>query len=54
VSPLVHLVPLGIAALGWFALHHLNRRRGWFRIGEVIFWDAIVLVLVFLVWLRWF
>ena len=54
MSPLVHLVPLGIAALGWLALHSINRRRGWFRIGEVIFWDAIVLVLVFLVWLRWF
>ena len=54
VSPLLHLVPLGIAALGWLALHRLNRVKGWFRIGELIFWDAIVLVLVFLVWLRWF
>jgi hypothetical protein len=54
VSPLVHLVPLGIAALGCLALHRVNRRRGWFRIGEVIFWDAILLVVVFLVWLRWF
>jgi hypothetical protein len=54
VNPLLHLVPLGIAGLGWLALHRLNGRRGWFRIGEVIFWDAILLVVVFLVWLRWF
>ena len=54
VSPLLHVVPLGIAALGWLALHRLNRVKGWFRIGELIFWDAIVLVVVFLVWLRWF
>ena len=24
------------------------------RIHSLIFWDAIVLVLVFLIWLRWF
>jgi hypothetical protein len=54
VSPLLHVVPLGVAALGWLALHRLNRVKGWFRIGELIFWDAIVLVLVFLTWLRWF
>jgi hypothetical protein len=54
VSPLLHLVPLAIAALGWAALHRVNRRRGWFRMGEVIFWDAILLVLIFLAWLRWF
>jgi len=54
VSALLHFVPLGIAALGWLALHRLNRLQGWFRTGELIFWDAIVLVLVFLIWLRWF
>jgi hypothetical protein len=54
VSPFLHVVPLGIAALAWLALHRLNRQRGWFRIGEVIFWDAILLVVIFLVWLRWF
>lgn len=48
------LVPIGIAAVFWPGLYRLNRRRGWFRIGELIFWDAIVLVLVYLVWLRWF
>jgi hypothetical protein len=54
VSPLLHLVPLGIAALAWWALARANRVKGWFRVGEVVFWDAVVLVVVFLVWLRWF
>jgi hypothetical protein len=54
VSTLLHVVPLGIAALCWLTLHRLNRVKGWFRIGELIFWDAIALVLTFLVWLRWF
>ena len=47
-------VPVAIAALLWGALYELNRRTGWFRIGELIFWDAIVLILVTLVWLRWY
>jgi len=54
VSALLGLVPVGLAALGWYGFHRLNRRRGWFRVGELIFWDAILLVLVYLVWLRWF
>ncbi len=54
MSPLVHLVPLGIAARGWLALHRITRRHGWLRIGEVVFWDGILRVVVFLVWLRWF
>ena len=54
MSALLHVVPLGIAALGCLALHRLNRLKGWFRTGELIFWDAIVLVVVFLIWLRWF
>jgi hypothetical protein len=54
VSPLVHLVPLALATCGCLGLHRLNRRRGWFRIGELMFWDSIVLVVTFLVWLHWF
>ena len=54
MSTLLGLVPIGIAAVGWYAFYRLNRRRRWFRIGELIFWDAILLVLVYLVWLRWF
>ncbi len=48
------LVPIGIAAALCVGLHRLNRRRRWFRIGELIFWDVIVLVVVYLLWLRWF
>ena len=54
MTPLVHLLPLGIAALGWWALARVNRAKGWFRVSEVIFWDAVLLVVVFLAWLRWF
>lgn len=54
MSPMIHLVPVAISALGWYLLNQLNRRKGWFRLGELIFWDAIILILVFLVWLIWF
>ena len=52
MTALLGLVPVAVAALGWYGLHRLNRRKRWFRIGEVIFWDAILLVLVYLVWLH--
>jgi hypothetical protein len=45
------LAPVALAAIGWYGLYRLNRRRGWFRIGELIFWDVVLLVLVYLVWL---
>ena len=32
----------------------LNRRNRWFTVGEIIFWDVIVLILIQLMWLRWF
>jgi hypothetical protein len=54
MSALLGLVPIGLSALAWYGLYRLNRRSGWFRTGELIFWDAILLVLVYLVWLRWF
>ncbi len=47
-------VPLLLAAIVWFSLWRINRRPRWFTLGELIFWDAIVLVIVQLVWLRWF
>ena len=50
----IGMVPVAIAAAGWYGLYRLNRARRWFRIGEVIFWDVIFLILVTLVWLRWF
>jgi hypothetical protein len=40
--------------LGWYGLYRLNRPFGWFRLGELIFWDVILLVLVYLIWLIWF
>lgn len=54
MNALVALAPIGLAAMIWFALYRFNRDRGWFRIGELIFWDAIALILVYLAWLRWF
>jgi hypothetical protein len=50
----IHLIPVGIAAALWFLLARLNRTTGWLRTGELVFWDAILLVVIFLVWLRWF
>jgi len=47
-------VPLLLAAIVWFGFLRVNRTRGWFTTGEVIFWDIIVLILIQLVWLRWF
>ncbi len=54
MSLMLGLVPVALAALGWYGLHRLNRGRVWFRIGELIFWDVVLLVLVYLVWLVWF
>ena len=51
---LLTMVPIAIAAAFWVGLHRLNRRLAWFRIGELIFWDAVCLILIYLVWLRWF
>ncbi len=51
---IVHIVPIVVAAFFWYLLNALNRRKGWFRIGEIIFWDVIILIIVFLIWLRWF
>ena len=45
MSPPRHLAPLALAALSWVVLQRLNRTKGWFRPGEVIFWDAVVGVL---------
>lgn len=54
MSAVAHLTPVLLAAVFWYLLSALNRRRGWFRIGEIIFWDVIILIIVFLIWLRWF
>ncbi|MDW6023633.1 hypothetical protein SAZ10_17940 [Mesorhizobium sp. BAC0120] len=51
---LASFVPLPLAAIVWLGFWRVNRKRRWFTIGEVIFWDVIVLILIQLVWLRWF
>jgi hypothetical protein len=48
-----HLIPVLLAAVLWYLLSALNGRKGWFRIGEIIFWDVIILIIVLLIWLRW-
>jgi hypothetical protein len=50
----VSFVPLILAAIVWVVFWRLNRPRRWFTIGEMIFWDVIILILIQLVWLRWF
>jgi len=54
MTVLLGLVPVAIAGVGWWGIWRLNRHYGFFRIGEVIFWDSVLLVLVYLAWLRWF
>jgi hypothetical protein len=51
---LIPVVPLAAATLfgGWF--WRFNRPRGWFTVGELIFWDVIALIIFHLVWLIWF
>jgi hypothetical protein len=53
MSALSPLSALAFAAALWIALHRVNRRRGWFRTGELLFWDAIILIVVGLASLRW-
>jgi hypothetical protein len=54
MSVIVGLAPVALAGIGWYGLYRLNHGRGWFRIGELIFWDVVLLVLVYLFWLVWF
>lgn len=51
---LLALSPVAIAAALWILLWRINKRRRWFTVGEVLFWDAIILIIAQLVWLRWF
>ena len=54
MTTLIALVPLAAAALLWWLFYRFNRTRRWFSVGELIFWDAIALVILQLVWLIWF
>jgi hypothetical protein len=51
---LASFVPLLLAAIIWLVFWKVNQRRPWFTLGEVIFWDVIILILLQLIWLRWF
>ena len=54
MNGLVHLVPVAIAVGVGYLLHRVNRPRQWLRIGELIFWDIVLLIIIFLIWLIWF
>ena len=54
MSTLLAFVPLVAAAFVWWLFHRFNNSRRWFSTGELIFWDAIALVILQLVWLIWF
>jgi hypothetical protein len=53
VSAVGPLATLTVTAALCYGLHRLNRRKGWFRIGELIFWDVVILIVVGLVSLQW-
>ena len=46
--------PIVLASIVWLGFWQLNSRKGWFTVGEIIFWGVIALILIQLVWLRWF
>ena len=53
MTPASFAPPL-LAAIVWYGLWRVNRSRRWFTVGELVFWDVIILILIQLVWLRWF
>ncbi|MDQ6435320.1 hypothetical protein RB623_14775 [Mesorhizobium sp. LHD-90] len=54
MGSLLTFLPVPAAALFAWAFQRFNRRRKWFTVGELIFWDIVVLVVLQLVWLIWF
>lgn len=50
---LVGFVPLLLAMIAWYGLWRVNRKHRWFTVGELVFWDVIVLIVIQLVGLRW-
>ncbi len=51
---LASFVPLVAAIAITALLWRLNRTRRWFSVGELIFWGVVVLIVLQLVWLRWY
>jgi hypothetical protein len=54
MSGLIHLIPLALAGCLSYLLYRVNKPRQWLRVGELIFWDVVFLIVVFLIWLIWF
>ena len=54
MSHLLVFIPFPVAALCAWLFHRFNRRRKWFTLGELIFWDIIMLIVLQLIWLIWF
>ena len=54
MSSLAVFIPFPVTALFAWLFYRFNRHRRWFTVGEMIFWDIIVLVVLQLVWLIWF
>ena len=54
MSQLILFVPVLATVACTVAFHRFNRRRGWFTMGETIFWSMVLLVVLQLVWLLWF
>ena len=54
MSDAIHLIPVTAAVLCWYLVYRVNRKVRWFRLGEVIFWDVVLLIVIFLAWLVWF
>ena len=54
MSVLIPFVPLAAVILFSWWFWGVNKRRGWFTAGELLFWDVIVLVIFQLAWLIWF
>ena len=51
IERLTGAIGLAAAALVWRLFYVFNKSRRWFSTGELIFWDAIALVILQLVWL---
>jgi len=50
----LHFIPVAFSVLIWVGINRVNKQKNWFRTGEIIFWDIIILIIVFLFWLKWF
>ncbi len=54
MSTLIVFLPVPVAVLVGWLFYRFNRERRWFSVGEMIFWDIIVLIVLQLLWLIWY